>query len=1755
MNNFRLVGADFIDESAQFTWDEATSTARRLLNAIASDQDFATKVTLAFGESFDAEKLEALRQQWEAGDFESLPPIEISLSAEINGANGAFSADTNKIYLSQEYLIDNASNTQAISDVLLEEIGHFVDAKINILDAPGDEGEIFSAVVRGVALNKESIQRLKTEDDRASISLNEENIEIEQARILDIGGFEGTRRTITLGSQGGETVKYSFDNREFIDTADDFTFTTDIPDNFILRYEGRNILETGFIGGSKSGEVFIPQGNSNQLEVIVETNNPDTLWRYDVTTSFFPDTTPLNIEVANAEFADADNDGHADAQGTIYIGRKDGILRLLRIENAKAELEDKDKNGEDETLKITGGTVFSEIGNVSQPLFLGDFEIPFKTAKTSSLTDNVGPKDELKFGGLDVDYKSFRLDPDKIILEGGFVFPIISGGLEVDLNAPNAVVIDNDGVTTGGFTLPIVEGTKLLNLIEIKGVSDLKVEYKKIDDLFKIQGKISAQPFFKVLEDIKSDFVLDLAGDNYIQIQNGIADVKGAISIKNVGLPGGFKLSELSVNLKTEKGELKEIGGKGQFKFPFPILSINGGGLDLGFRLNPFELNKIGLNVTDLDIPIGNTSAYLQKLGLTFDKIAPSDPGLEVTGLVGLTVGPRLTSLIRLDTNVKVSNEKFVGEIKELTVIEDKLYKATGSVEYNWNKKVAKAEVDFKAGFETFKGKQKLTLDFDKKAFSGSGSVNAVIPKGLPLIGGKEVGGLNFQAIYKDDDTFANDSLAAWKTFKIPFIASITVGLKFSFDGKFKIISRARDIPKTNSFDVQPGTQFLLLAADWDNETDRNIQVRVKDPNGNFIEEADFAAHNIAIADELTGSNTKTLIINNPAPGNWDLILTDDAGLGEVRISGLRDSVVPTIQVMNPIMNPASSEVTIDYEAFDADSDAEIKLFYDTDDADFDGVLISDSLIEKDGAGRFVWNTEGVPTGDYFIYAMITDENNPPEFSYSQSKVKIAEEADLSVTQTANTDLVGVGENLTYTVKVTNNGSINSKGVTLVQALPEEVTFVSASLKPSKQENNTLTFDLSDLAGGESTTVDITVAAPTTVGTITSNSFVTSRTFDPDQSNNVDPFTAQVDVIPPKLPDLAVTRTASPNSVNLGNTFTYTLTVTNNGSGDTTGVVLTENLFSGFTFVNATTSQGRSFFDSDKNVVTVNLDNLNHGEQATVNMTVKPIAAGNLVSTTRVTGNEAEFNLFNNSIIEQITVNPIVPLNIIVGTPGNDFLKGTPSNDFINGLAGNDTIEGDAGDDILIGGSGAGWPSDILNGGSGNDTASYINATSGVAASLEQKLGWLGDATGDQFISIENLEGSNYDDFLIGDNGANILSGLAGNDTLEGRDGDDTLNGGEGNNILNAGEGNNTVQAGSGNDTVYAGAGNDTISTNGGNDQIYAGDGNNTIDAGDGTNKIYAGTGYDYISAGTGDDEIYVGNGGSTIFAGAGNNKVYAGTGYDSVYAEDGDDLISVGDGGSTIRAGNGKNTVYAGTGDDEVYTGTGDDEIHVGEGNNYINAGSGKNTISAGSGNDVIDTGAGDDTIYANEGLNTIRAGDGNNKIYSGSGSDFIFAGSGDDLIHAGEGQNYIDAAAGNNTISSGASSDFILSGNGNDLIYAGEGNNRISAGNGNNTIYAGAGNDEISTGSGNDLIYAGEGNNLIATGTGFDTVYAGSGVDRFSLSEGLGAVTIIGFQANQDLFLGVGSVSFSISGNDTFVSLSSSDDLLAIVKDVHLV
>lgn len=82
--------------------------------------------------------------------------------------------------------------------------------------------------------------------------------------------------------------------------------------------------------------------------------------------------------------------------------------------------------------------------------------------------------------------------------------------------------------------------------------------------------------------------------------------------------------------------------------------------------------------------------------------------------------------------------------------------------------------------------------------------------------------------------------------------------------------------------------------------------------------------------------------------------------------------------------------------------------------------------------------------------------------------------------------------------------------------------------------------------------------------------------------------------------DLEVTKTVSPASVSSGDSVTYTITVTNNGSDDATGVEVTDQLPAGVTYSSDTPSQGS--YNNGTGVWTVG--NLANGASATLTIEV-----------------------------------------------------------------------------------------------------------------------------------------------------------------------------------------------------------------------------------------------------------------------------------------------------------------------------------------------------------------------------------------------------------------------------------------------------------------------------------------------------------------------------------------------------------------------
>lgn len=115
---------------------------------------------------------------------------------------------------------------------------------------------------------------------------------------------------------------------------------------------------------------------------------------------------------------------------------------------------------------------------------------------------------------------------------------------------------------------------------------------------------------------------------------------------------------------------------------------------------------------------------------------------------------------------------------------------------------------------------------------------------------------------------------------------------------------------------------------------------------------------------------------------------------------------------------------------------------------------------------------------------------------------------------------------------------------------------------------------------------------------------------------------------------------------------------------------------------------------------------------------------------------------------------------------------------------------GDAGNDAFFS---EGW-ANVFTGGAGVDTISYRPRSDdpslgGIALSLAQGIAQTGTNRQETLIGIENAEGTESGDTLIGSNGANMLKGRAGDDGLNGLGGADVLIGGRGSDFLTGGAG------------------------------------------------------------------------------------------------------------------------------------------------------------------------------------------------------------------------------------------------------------------------------------------------------------------------------------------------------------------------------
>ena len=288
-----------------------------------------------------------------------------------------------------------------------------------------------------------------------------------------------------------------------------------------------------------------------------------------------------------------------------------------------------------------------------------------------------------------------------------------------------------------------------------------------------------------------------------------------------------------------------------------------------------------------------------------------------------------------------------------------------------------------------------------------------------------------------------------------------------------------------------------------------------------------------------------------------------------------------------------------------------------------------------------------VPVGQFITATVTSSANNTTRGFSNAIPVTSTEQADLLIDGFTFTFSPQTGRPLSYSLTVRNDGPSRSANTVVNDTLPLGATFLSASASqgtvPTSAPNGQAVFNLGSLNSGQTATITLTVI-PTISGS-SANVATVSDPLDSNNANNQSVIFVTVNPTPP--PDLAIAGNSSPNPAAVGSELTYLFVVQNTSfQSPATGVVVTDMLPAGLTFLRARSSQGTVAVSG--NTITTSLGTLPALANATVTIIVRPTAAGLISNAASVRSNEADPNSLNNEIVVNTTVNAAPPADLAV---------------------------------------------------------------------------------------------------------------------------------------------------------------------------------------------------------------------------------------------------------------------------------------------------------------------------------------------------------------------------------------------------------------------------------------------------------------------------------------------------------------------------
>ena len=250
--------------------------------------------------------------------------------------------------------------------------------------------------------------------------------------------------------------------------------------------------------------------------------------------------------------------------------------------------------------------------------------------------------------------------------------------------------------------------------------------------------------------------------------------------------------------------------------------------------------------------------------------------------------------------------------------------------------------------------------------------------------------------------------------------------------------------------------------------------------------------------------------------------------------------------------------------------------------------------------------------------------------SASAQATTLVTKSELAISKTADNGTPLLGQPTVFTIQVSNTGNATASGVVVTDALPATFQQVSSTPEGTQGEDGSWQWTIASIEPGATETISLTATA-SDAGSVTNTVSATERGVTVSAE-------ASIDVLQPAV---SLTKEGG-SALYVEGERTYTLTATNTGTANLTGVTITDNIPAEMSYVSSDNNGAES-----EGVVTWNVGNLDVGSSVEVSVTLRGDSVGEVINTASVSSAEGASAdaVFNISIVAAAAAH----LNIIDG--------------------------------------------------------------------------------------------------------------------------------------------------------------------------------------------------------------------------------------------------------------------------------------------------------------------------------------------------------------------------------------------------------------------------------------------------------------------------------------------------------------------------